>query len=143
MRYGSIDPATGLSMTELEYRQAVVDKKKLCVFLIADERSDHCQDGRLQCGGVRKLVSLKKEILATRTCGFFRTVEDLTNHASDVFPKLHANRDSVSHGSCLLPEWEVTSINPLVSSEKRPRRICSSNTDCSRPRISAKHHCGC
>jgi hypothetical protein len=92
MRYGSIDPATGLSMTELEYRQAVVDKKKLCVFLIADDAPITVRMVDSSAEGFGRLVSLKKEILATRTCGFFRTVEDLTNHALDVLPKLHANR---------------------------------------------------
>jgi hypothetical protein len=93
MRYGSIDPATGLSMTELEYRQAVAEKKKLCLFLIADDAPINVQMVERNPDGFAKLVKLKEDVLATRTCGFFRTVDDLTSQARDALSKLHANKD--------------------------------------------------
>jgi hypothetical protein len=34
MRYGSIDPASGFSMTELEYRQAVGSNKPRLMFVM-------------------------------------------------------------------------------------------------------------
>ena len=111
MRYGSIDPATGLSMTELEYRQAVVDKKKLCVFLIADDAPitvrmvDPVRRG-LESWSVSKRRSWPPVLAASSVP--WRTSP--TTHW--MFCPSFTPTETGFRGSCLLPEWEVASITP-------------------------------
>jgi hypothetical protein len=37
VRYGSIDPVTGLSMTELEFREAETSKKQMLLYVIHED----------------------------------------------------------------------------------------------------------
>lgn len=78
VRYGSIDPQTGRSMTELEYRRAVEDNKPRLIFLIDEQHAlvkpsdfEVSMDSQLKLGGLK--VELKKD----RNTEFFTTPDDL------------------------------------------------------------------
>jgi tetratricopeptide (TPR) repeat protein len=78
MRYGSLDAASGLSMTELEYRTAL-DSSKPCLFFLIDEQNAliHPADMEHDFTGRKRLTELKEEVLRDRVVAFFTTPEDL------------------------------------------------------------------
>ena len=76
-RYGSIDPETGLSMTELEYRKAEELGKPCYIYLKSDEvpvRPDYIEQYE---EGRQKLRALKERLKGTRTLSFFVSPDDL------------------------------------------------------------------
>jgi hypothetical protein len=87
-RYGSIDPATGMSMTELEYTEAAVGKKPMLLYVIR-------QDAKIRMGDVEsipesrvKLENLKARILRDHVAYQFATAEDLMRQAYEDLVKL-------------------------------------------------------
>lgn len=90
MRYGSIDPATGRSMTELEYRQALASQKKLCMFLLAEDAPINMGMVERSPEGYAKLLDLRQEVLATRMCAYFRDADELVAKAEDALRKVRA-----------------------------------------------------
>ncbi len=76
-RYGSIDPETGLSMTELEYRKAEELGKPSYIYLKSDEVPvrpgyiERSEEGR------QKSKALKERLTGTRTLSFFVSPDDL------------------------------------------------------------------
>lgn len=77
VRYGSIDPVTGISMTELEFLQAKVANKKMLLYLIKDTANVKVNDIEKHEAAREKLERLKTAIKATKTVYFFDTPEDL------------------------------------------------------------------
>ncbi len=82
LRYGSVDPATGCSMTELEYRQAVKSSKDLAMFVMDDERAE-ITAGMVEKnpGKFAKLMDLRSVVLRDHVCSIFTNVDDLTAKA--------------------------------------------------------------
>lgn len=78
VRYGSLDPKSKLSMTEVEYRRAVAQKKSRLIFLI-DEKNARVAPSDFESSpeGQAKLKALKDDLRKDRVVDFFTTPEDL------------------------------------------------------------------
>jgi O-acetyl-ADP-ribose deacetylase (regulator of RNase III) len=77
VRYGYIDQATGLSMTELEYREAKSTDKPMLLYVIKDTANVKVSDIEQDNIGREKLKALKEEILKNKVVYKFDTVADL------------------------------------------------------------------
>jgi len=88
VRYGSIDPATGISMTELEFQQAKTSNKKMLLYLIKDTANVKVSDIERDPIGKEKLEKLKTEIKAMKTIYFFDTAEDLARQLYEDLSKI-------------------------------------------------------
>ncbi len=77
MRYGYVDPGTGLSMTELEYRQAIACDRKICMFVM--DQSAPILAGMVEDDPTRfaKLVDFRNRIMKAHTCALFTAPPDL------------------------------------------------------------------
>ena len=90
MRYGSVDESTGLSMTELEYRQAVASDKALLMFVMDKDApilASMVEDDPVRFG---KLVDFRNRVMTAHTCVLFSRSEDLAKKAAsglrEIFP---------------------------------------------------------
>lgn len=88
VRYGSIDPATGISMTELEFRQAKSSNKILLLYLIKDTATVRVSDIENDPVGKEKLRQLKEEILSLKIAHFFESPEDLARQLFEDLGKI-------------------------------------------------------
>jgi O-acetyl-ADP-ribose deacetylase (regulator of RNase III) len=81
MRYGYVDPGTGLSMTELEYRQAIASAKPMHMFVM-DEQAP-ITAGMVETDSVRfaRLLEFKSRVLKDHTCKKFTSPDDLARKA--------------------------------------------------------------
>ena len=77
MRYGSLDEATGLSMTELEYRRARGTGKALRMFVMNKDAPITMGMVEEDPEGFARLIQLRKEVLKEHVCGMFSSVDDL------------------------------------------------------------------
>jgi len=77
VRYGYIDQATGLSMTELEYREAKSNDMPMLLYVIKDSASVKVSDIESDNIGKEKLKALKDEILENKVVYMFDSVKDL------------------------------------------------------------------
>lgn len=76
-RYGSIDAATGLSMTELEFREAETTKKPCLLYVIHPQAMVPAAFTERDPDCLKKLEGLKAYILKNYVVHFFQNVEDL------------------------------------------------------------------
>lgn len=77
MRYGYVDPGTGLSMTELEYRQAIASDRQICMFVMdqnAPILASMVEDDPTRFA---KLVDFRSRVLKAHTCALFTAPPDL------------------------------------------------------------------
>jgi O-acetyl-ADP-ribose deacetylase (regulator of RNase III) len=83
MRYGYVDPGTGLSMTELEYRQAIASAKPMHIFVMDDQAP--ITAGMVETDSVRfaRLLEFKSRVLKDHTCKLFTNPDDLASKARD------------------------------------------------------------
>jgi O-acetyl-ADP-ribose deacetylase (regulator of RNase III) len=81
MRYGYVDPGTGLSMTELEYRQAIASDKRICMFVM--DQNATIQAGMVEDEPTRfaKLIDFRNRVLKAHTCALFTDPSDLAQKA--------------------------------------------------------------
>lgn len=79
IRYGFIDEATGISMTELEYREAKSSNKPMLLYVIKDSANVKVSDIEQDIIGREKLKALKEEILTNKMVYLFNSIEDLAN----------------------------------------------------------------
>jgi O-acetyl-ADP-ribose deacetylase (regulator of RNase III) len=77
VRYGNIDQATGLSMTELEYREAKSGNKPMLLYIIKESANVKVSDIEQDILGREKLKSLKEEIMKNKVVYLFDTIADL------------------------------------------------------------------
>jgi len=77
VRYGSIDPATGVSMTELEFNEAEATNKPMLLYVICETAPVRVADIEPTASGKAKLDALRAKILNSYTPYLFTTVEDL------------------------------------------------------------------
>jgi len=77
MRYGSVDPGTGLSMTELEYRQAIASGKRICMFVMSDGASITPNMVERDPDAYRSLIDFKQRVLQSHVCALFTDPQDL------------------------------------------------------------------
>jgi len=95
VRYGSIDAATGLSMTELEFREAEAHKKPMLLYVIDEDAPVSVAHIEKDPESYRKLTDLKQHILAKYVPYLFRSVQDL---ARQVYADLQKVKPSSSDG---------------------------------------------
>jgi O-acetyl-ADP-ribose deacetylase (regulator of RNase III) len=83
MRYGYVDPGTGLSMTELEYHQAVASAKPMHLFVM-DENAP-ITAGMVETDSVRfaRLLEFKGRVMKDHTCKLFTSAQDLADKARE------------------------------------------------------------
>ena len=77
LRYGYVDPGTGLSMTELEYRQALASDKKICIFVMdqnAPILASMVEDDPTRYA---KLLDFRSRVMKAHTCALFTDAADL------------------------------------------------------------------
>jgi O-acetyl-ADP-ribose deacetylase (regulator of RNase III) len=81
MRYGYVDPGAGLSMTELEYRQAIASDKKIQMFVMdqnAPITAGMVEDDPLKFA---RLVEFRGRVMKDHTCALFTDPNDLAAKA--------------------------------------------------------------
>jgi hypothetical protein len=81
MRYGYVDPGTGLSMTELEYRQAIASDKRICMFIMdqnAPILASMVEDDPIRFA---KLIDFRSRVMKAHTCALFTDSSDLAQKA--------------------------------------------------------------
>jgi tetratricopeptide (TPR) repeat protein len=80
VRYGSLDPKSGKSMTEVEYRRAVEKNKSRLIFLI-DEKNARIAPSDFEPSpeGQAKLRALKEDLKKDRVVDSFTSPEDLVS----------------------------------------------------------------
>lgn len=81
MRYGSVDPTTGFSMTELEYHQAVSSRKPICIFVMDNNAPITPAMVEDDAERFAKLLRFRKTVMKAHTCGMFSTVDELARSA--------------------------------------------------------------
>lgn len=77
MRYGFVDEGTGLSMTELEYQQAVAGRKPLKIFVMSDDAPILASMVERDPVKLEKLNEFKSRVLKSHSCGMFSNEQDL------------------------------------------------------------------
>jgi Domain of unknown function (DUF4062)/Macro domain len=87
-RYGSIDPATGLSMTELEYTEAALSKKPMLLYVIRQDAKIRMSDVEPIPESRTKLDNLRARILTDHLVYQFGTTEDLERQVYEDLGKL-------------------------------------------------------
>jgi O-acetyl-ADP-ribose deacetylase (regulator of RNase III) len=87
-RYGFIDHATGLSMTELEFNEAKSSEKPMFLYLISDDAFVKGTDIEKDPIAKGKLDDLKKRMREDHTIYHFNNVDDLRNQVSKDLGKL-------------------------------------------------------
>lgn len=77
MRYGYVYAGTGLSMTEMEYRQAQASSKPTHMFVMDDGAAITAGMVETNPEHYAKLVEFKRRVMADNTCSHFTSPEDL------------------------------------------------------------------
>jgi O-acetyl-ADP-ribose deacetylase (regulator of RNase III) len=90
VRYGSVDPATGLSMTELEFREAETSKKPMLLYVMHQEAAVPVAHIETDADGLKKLAALKAHLAKQYVTYLFRTAEDLGRQSQLDLVKLKA-----------------------------------------------------
>jgi hypothetical protein len=87
MRYGSVDPETGKSMTHLEYEHAQHIRLPSLIYMV-DEHNQPILPRFVDTGAqAAKLAALKDELKARFTVSFFTTPDDLGRRISQDLPR--------------------------------------------------------
>lgn len=87
VRYGSIDPKSNKSMTEVEYRRAVEKNKPRLMFLLSDDAPVKQNDFETQADAQEKLRQFKEDLKKDRVIDFFGSPEDLASKVATALAK--------------------------------------------------------
>ena len=87
MRYGYVDPGTGLSMTELEYRQAIASDKRICMFVMDQNAPILANMVESEPTCFAKLVDFRDRVMKAHTCALFTDTQDLAEKANGRFER--------------------------------------------------------
>lgn len=79
MRYGYVDEATGLSMTELEYRQAIASDKDIRIFVMDEDAPITARMMERDPTHLQQLNEFRERVLKSHSCNFFQTPLDLAD----------------------------------------------------------------
>lgn len=82
MRYGYIDEASGFSMTELEYRQALASSKDIRIFVMKDDAPITANMVERSPEGLEKLNRFRDTVLKNHSCGIFSSRNELSAKVS-------------------------------------------------------------
>jgi hypothetical protein len=88
MKYGSIDPETGKSFTQLEYEEAQRIGIPTLVYLIDEEKQPVLPKDVEFGEGAKKLRQFKDQVLTKHGANFFTSPHDLSAKISQDLPKL-------------------------------------------------------
>ena len=88
MRYGCVDPNSGLSMTELEYRQAVASQKPIYIFVMDKSAPITAEMVEASPEGYCKLLDFKEQVMKLHTCSLFTTPENLAQKAEKALQEI-------------------------------------------------------
>jgi O-acetyl-ADP-ribose deacetylase (regulator of RNase III) len=88
VRYGYVDQATGLSMTELEFNEAETSGKPMLLYVIRDDAPIKVSDIESDPNSKVKLDNLKARILKCYVPYLFDTIEDLARQVYEDLGKL-------------------------------------------------------
>lgn len=77
MRYGYVDDASGLSMTELEYRQAVAGNKDIRMFVMDEDAPVKASMVERDPRQLELLNDFRDRVLKSHACNLFETTNDL------------------------------------------------------------------
>lgn len=88
MRYGFIDQATGMSMTEIEYREALAAKIPVLIYVISPDANVKVSEIESSAEGKEKLDKLKKELSVSHTYHQFSDKEDLARQIFEDIKKV-------------------------------------------------------
>jgi len=77
MRYGHVDDGSGLSMTELEYQQALDGRKPLRIFIMDDDAPIRASMVERDPAKLERLNDFKARVLRNHTCKMFIDESDL------------------------------------------------------------------
>ena len=81
MRYGSVHPTKNKSYTELEYEEAIKNKKEIFIYLI-NESESLIHPSLIDFENHEKLTSFKNTLLKNHTVDFFENEKDLSRKLS-------------------------------------------------------------
>jgi hypothetical protein len=118
-RYGTIDPTTGLSLTDLEYREALAKLKEdkllgLLVYLLDPSASWKVEYIDRDAKNVAALQSLKEDLKKNHTVTFFRETEELAlNVLRDVLRKIGIGPGIALRARSEFPAFTPRQIGPL------------------------------
>lgn len=79
MRYGYVDPSSGLSMTELEYQQALATGKELFIFVMDEDAPIKASMAEHNPESLSKLNDFRSRVLRDHTCALFVDEQDLAS----------------------------------------------------------------
>jgi hypothetical protein len=96
VRYGYIDQATGLSMTELEFNEAKATGKPMLLYVIREDAPVRVSDIESDPQGKEKLDALKSRIVSQHIVYQFMDRDDL---ARQVFQDLGKMKQTGIHSS--------------------------------------------
>ena len=82
MRYGYVDQASGLSMTELEYRQAVAGEKDIRMFVMDEDAPVRASMVERDPHQLELLNDFRERVLTSHACNLFETPSDLADKVS-------------------------------------------------------------
>jgi hypothetical protein len=88
VRYGYVDQATGVSMTELEFKEAETSEKPMFLYVIRDDAPVRVADIEPEPSSKAKLDSLRNRILKDYVAYLFDSVEDLARQVYEDLGKL-------------------------------------------------------
>ncbi|HST51872.1 MAG TPA: macro domain-containing protein [Pyrinomonadaceae bacterium] len=88
VRYGFVDQATGLSMTELEFNEAEASVKPMLLYIIRDDAQIKVSDIETDPNSKVKLDNFKARILKRYVPYMFDTIEDLARQVYEDLGKL-------------------------------------------------------
>lgn len=77
MRYGYVDQVSGLSMTELEYRQAVAGSKDIRMFVMDEDAPVKASMVERDPRQLELLNDFRDRVLKSHACNLFETANDL------------------------------------------------------------------
>jgi O-acetyl-ADP-ribose deacetylase (regulator of RNase III) len=92
LRYGSIDGATGLSMTELEFNAARAAGKKMLLYVLDGEAAVLAKNSEQTAEGHTKLAALRTQVMREHVVAKFKTPDDLAG-------KVYADLGKLTRGS--------------------------------------------
>ena len=125
LRYGYIPPDKNMSITELEYRKAKEDNKKIFIFIL-DKKAKWDQEFiDFDPEKMPKLLNLKKELMENHLCKFFNSPDNLSKLVSlslqgNIDPEVFTLKES--YLNWILEESGIVSlagIDPQAAKQKR------------------------
>lgn len=90
VRYGSIDSATGVSMTELELNAAEASGKPMLIYVIDEDAHVKVSDIEPSPEGRQKLEELRKRLLSKYVAYMFKSPDDLSQQVYADLGKLQS-----------------------------------------------------